>query len=34
MSANRLLCEFLDAGLACEQHRFTGLYRNLGEATL
>jgi hypothetical protein len=30
-SANRLLREFRDAGLACEQHRFTRLYRSLAE---
>jgi hypothetical protein len=30
-SANRLLREFRDAGLACEQHRFTRLYRTLVE---
>jgi hypothetical protein len=33
-SANRLLREFRDAGLACEQHRFTRLYRQAAEATL
>ncbi len=27
LSANRMLREFRDAGLACEQHRFTRLYR-------
>jgi hypothetical protein len=32
-SANRLLREFRDAGLACEQHRFSRLYRSLVEAT-
>jgi hypothetical protein len=31
-SANRLLREFRDAGLACEQHRFTRLYRTVAEA--
>lgn len=31
-SANRLLREFRDAGLACEQHRFSRLYRSLVEA--
>ena len=31
-SANRLLREFRDAGLACEQHRFTRLYRTAAEA--
>jgi hypothetical protein len=31
-SANRLLREFRDAGLACEQHRFTRLYRTAVEA--
>jgi hypothetical protein len=31
-SANRLLREFRDAGLACEQHRFSRLYRILAEA--
>ncbi len=31
-SANRLLREFRDAGLACEQHRFSRLYRSLAEA--
>ena len=31
-SANRLLREFRDAGLACEQRRFTQLYRTLTEA--
>ena len=29
-SANRLLREFRDAGLACEQHRFSRLYRTVG----
>jgi hypothetical protein len=33
-SANRLLREFRDAGLACEQHRFNRLYRSLVEAAL
>jgi hypothetical protein len=28
-SANRLLREFREAGLACEQHRFTRLYRSV-----
>lgn len=28
-SANRMLREFRDAGLACEQHRFTRLYRSI-----
>ena len=32
-SANRMLREFRDAGLACEQHRFTKLYRSLVEGT-
>ena len=32
-SANRLLREFRDAGLACEQHRFTRLFRTAAEAT-
>ena len=32
-SANRLLREFRDAGLACEQHRFSRLYRTVAEAT-
>jgi hypothetical protein len=32
-SANRLLREFRDAGLACEQHRFTRLYRAAAEAS-
>ena len=32
-SANRMLREFRDAGLACEQHRFTRLYRSVVEAT-
>jgi hypothetical protein len=32
-SANRLLREFRQAGLACEQHRFTRLYRSVREAT-
>ena len=31
-SANRLLREFRDAGLACEQQRFTRLYRSVEEA--
>jgi len=31
-SANRLLREFRDAGLACEQHRFSRLFRTLAEA--
>ena len=31
-SANRLLREFRDAGLACEQHRFTRLFRTLADA--
>jgi hypothetical protein len=31
LSANRLLREFRDAGLACEQHRFTRLFRTLWE---
>jgi len=31
-SANRLLREFRDAGLACEQHRFSRLYRTVAEA--
>lgn len=31
-SANRLLREFRDAGLACEQHRFSRLYRGVAEA--
>ena len=31
--ANRMLREFRDAGLACEQHRFTRLYRSVVEAT-
>ena len=30
-SASQLLREFRDAGLACEQHRFTRLYRTLAE---
>lgn len=30
-SANRLLRDFRDAGLACEQHRFTRLFRSLAE---
>jgi hypothetical protein len=33
-SANRLLREFRDAGVACEQHRFTRLFRTLAEARL
>ena len=33
-SAHRLLREFRDAGLACEQHRFSRLYREVVEATL
>jgi hypothetical protein len=32
-SANRLLREFRDAGLACEQRRFSLLYRQATEAT-
>ena len=32
-SANRLLREFRDAGLACEQHRFSRLYRAAAEVT-
>jgi hypothetical protein len=32
-SANRMLREFRDAGLACEQHRFVRLYRSVVEAT-
>jgi hypothetical protein len=31
-SANRMLREFRDAGLACEQHRFSQLYRTVAEA--
>jgi hypothetical protein len=31
-SANRLLREFRDAGVACEQHRFSRLFRTLAEA--
>jgi hypothetical protein len=31
-SANRLLREFRDAGLACEQHRFTRLCRTVAKA--
>jgi hypothetical protein len=31
LSANRLLREFRDAGLACEQHRFSRLFRTLSE---
>jgi hypothetical protein len=31
-SANRMLRELRDAGLACEQHRFARLYRRAGEA--
>jgi hypothetical protein len=31
--ANRMLREFRDAGLACEQHRFTRLYRSVVEST-
>ena len=31
-SANRLLREFRDAGLACEQHRFSQLFRTLADA--
>jgi hypothetical protein len=31
-SANRLLREFRDAGLACEQHRFSQLFRRLADA--
>jgi len=34
MSANRLLREFRDAGLACEQHRFSRLFRAVGEVKL
>ena len=30
-SANRMLRELRDAGLACEQHRFTRLYRQVAE---
>jgi hypothetical protein len=33
ISSNRLLREFRDAGLACEQQRFTRLYRSVTEAT-
>jgi hypothetical protein len=33
-SASQLLREFRDAGLACEQHRFTRLYRTLQETKL
>jgi len=33
ISANRLLREFRDAGLACEQRRFSQLYREVVEAT-
>jgi hypothetical protein len=33
ISANRLLREFRDAGLACEQGRFSHLYREVVEAT-
>jgi hypothetical protein len=32
-SANRLLREFRDAGLACEQRRFSQLYRRVTEVT-
>jgi murein DD-endopeptidase MepM/ murein hydrolase activator NlpD len=32
-SAHRLLREFRDTGLACEQHRFSRLYRTVAEAT-
>jgi hypothetical protein len=32
ISANRLLREIRDAGLACEQHRFTRLYRSIEKA--
>jgi hypothetical protein len=32
-SAHRMLREFRDAGLACEQHRFTRLYRSIAEGT-
>ena len=32
-SANRMLREFRDSGLACEQHRFTRLYRSVAEGT-
>jgi hypothetical protein len=31
VSANRLLREFRDVGLACEQHRFSRLFRTLAE---
>jgi hypothetical protein len=31
LSANRLLREFRDAGLACEQHRFSRLFRTLSD---
>jgi hypothetical protein len=33
MSANRLLREIRDAGLACEQHRFSRLYRQATQTT-
>jgi hypothetical protein len=33
-SANRLLREFRDAGIACEQHRFSRLFRTLADARL
>jgi hypothetical protein len=33
-SANRMLREFRDAGLACEQHRFIRLYRSVEETRL
>lgn len=33
MSANRMLREFRDAGLACEQRRFTQLYRQATAST-
>jgi hypothetical protein len=33
-SANRLLREFRDGGLACEQHRFSRLYRSITEVKL
>jgi hypothetical protein len=32
-SAHRLLREFRDAGFACEQHRFSQLYRQVAETT-
>ena len=31
MPASQLLREFRDAGLACEQHRFSRLFRTLSE---